>query len=70
MIKYQYSSTNNFNVVYVLKSNIAKLLLDVNIFNPFTATDHFGLIQDNEWKSPIKLLSVEMVKDKKNSVYY
>ena len=31
-------------------------------FNPFTTTDRFRLIQNNEWKSPLKLLSVERVK--------
>ena len=29
------------------------------IVNPFTPTDHFRSIQNNEWKSPLKLLSVE-----------
>ena len=31
-------------------------------FNPFTPTDRFSLIQNNDWKSPLKLLSVERVK--------
>ena len=30
-------------------------------FNPFTPTDHFSLIQNNEWKIPLKLLSVARV---------
>ena len=30
--------------------------------NPFTPTDRFSSIQNNEWKSLIKLLSVERVK--------
>ena len=30
--------------------------------NPFTTRYHFSLIQINEWKSPLKLLSVERVK--------
>ena len=29
--------------------------------NPFIPTDHFSSTQNNEWKSPIKLLSVERV---------
>ena len=31
--------------------------------NPFTTTDRFSSIQNKEWKSPIKLLSVERVND-------
>ena len=37
----------------------------MNVFrliNSFTPTDCFSSIQNNEWKSPIKLLSVERVK--------
>ena len=29
------------------------------MLNPFTPTGRFSSIQTNEWKSPIKLLSVE-----------
>ena len=32
------------------------------VFNPFNPTDHFSSIQHKDWKSPIKLLSVERVK--------
>ena len=38
------------------------ILEEQNIVNPFTPTDRFSLIQNNEWKSPLKLLSVERVK--------
>ena len=30
-------------------------------FNPFNPTDRFSAIQDNVWKSPLRLLSVERV---------
>ena len=30
--------------------------------NPFTPTDRFSSFQNNEWKSLLKLLSVERVK--------
>ena len=40
--------------------NIVDVLLERGI-NPFTPTDRFSLIQNHEWKSPLKLLSVEMV---------
>ena len=30
-------------------------------FNPFTPTDRFSLIQNNEWKSPLYIQSVERV---------
>ena len=36
-------------------------LEDSEIINPFTPTDRFMSIQNNEWKSPLKLLSVERV---------
>ena len=29
--------------------------------NPLLITDRFSLIQNNEWKSPLKILSLEMV---------
>ena len=31
--------------------------------NPFTPTDHFSVILNNQWKSPTKLLSDERVKE-------
>ena len=31
------------------------------LVNPFTPTDRFSSFQNNEWKSPLKLLSVERV---------
>ena len=33
------------------------------ISNTFTPTDGFRSIENNEWKSPLKLLSVENVKN-------
>ena len=38
-----------------------RLIKSELIFNPFNTTDHFSLIQNNDWKSPLKLLSVERV---------
>ena len=32
------------------------------MINPFNPTDRFSLIQNNDWKSPLKLLNVERVK--------
>ena len=32
------------------------------MINPFIPTDHFRSTQNNEWKSGLKLLSVERVK--------
>ena len=37
-------------------------IVDFGIFNTFTNTDRFSPTQDIEWKSPPKLLGVEMVK--------
>ena len=34
----------------------------VSSFNPLTPTDRFSSIHNNEWKNPIKLLSVEFYK--------
>ena len=31
------------------------------VLNPYTPTDRFSSFQNNEWKSPLKLLSVERV---------
>ena len=35
----------------------------------FTPTDRFSLIQNNDWKSPLKLLSVERVKPMTKMLY-
>ena len=35
--------------------------LKIYYFNPFTPKDRFSSFQSNEWKSPLKLLSVERV---------
>ena len=42
--------------------DIFYISLFLTILNPFIPTDHFRLIQNNDWKSPLKLLSVERVK--------
>ena len=38
--------------------------------NPFTPTDHVSVIQHNEWKSSLCLLSIERVKYDDESVQY
>ena len=58
--------TNQYTLSQFNRSCIIKVSYYVSayaweIFNPFTPTDHFRWIQNNEWKSPLKLLSVERV---------
>ena len=62
-----YINTNKtVQILYKYKSTQLKsfllLLKEVISFNPFTPTDHFSVIQNNEWNSLLKLLSVERVK--------
>ena len=42
--------------------SISTMYIFKALLNPFTPTDRFSVIQNNEWKSPIKLLSDERVK--------
>ena len=56
-----------FNIGLVLGWEMKSLVksfgfLRIVWINPFTPTDCFSVIQNNEWKSPCKLLSVERVK--------
>ena len=46
-----------------LMHDIQTTLFQLQAINPFIPTDHFSLIQNNEWKSSLKLLSVERVKN-------
>ena len=39
-----------------------KILVFCRVINPFTPADQFSQIQNNDWKIPLKLLSVERVK--------
>ena len=48
--------------VFAIDTDIAVSSLFLSFINPFNPTDHFSSIQIYEWKSPIKLLSVERVK--------
>ena len=63
--KDQFNSShfNSWNTLKVSEPEFCCLLHQVItfFFNPFTPTDRFRSIQNNEWKSPLKLLSVERV---------
>ena len=49
-------------VSYYLKKTLGVvMIISLSKFNPLTPTDRFSSFQHNEWKSPLKLLSVERV---------
>ena len=41
---------------------VIHLLKCLILIKPFTPTDQFSLIQSNDWKRPLSLISVERVK--------
>ena len=50
-----------YDNIAMVNEEFSLLLQKVTLsLNPFTPIDRFSSIQNSEWKSPLKLLSVEM----------